>query len=63
MNKVVLLFFASVVYHTIVWANKFKRNSIYLEGGGNGLFASVNYERQLTKEPGIGVKVRCWNVL
>jgi hypothetical protein len=35
----------------------FKRNDIYLEAGGNGLFGSVNYERQLTKEPGIGVRI------
>ena len=35
----------------------FKRNDIYLEAGGNGLFASVNYERQLTKQPGLGFRV------
>jgi hypothetical protein len=34
----------------------FKKNDIYLEAGGNGLFASVNYERQLTKQPGLGVR-------
>ncbi len=34
----------------------FKRNDIYLEAGGNGLFASVNYERQVTKEPGLGLR-------
>ena len=35
----------------------FKRNSIYLEAAGNGIFASVNYERQLTKKPGLGVRL------
>ena len=35
----------------------FKRNDVYLEAGGNGLFASVNYERQLTKQPGLGFRV------
>lgn len=35
----------------------FKRNDIYLEAGGSGLFASVNYERQLTKQPGIGFRL------
>jgi len=35
----------------------FKRNDIYLEAGGNGLFGSVNYERQLTKQPGIGARI------
>lgn len=36
--------------------NTFKRNDLYLEAGGNGLFASVNYERQLTKQPGLGLR-------
>jgi hypothetical protein len=35
----------------------FKSNDIYLEAGGNGLFASVNYERQLTKQPGLGFRL------
>ncbi|HUR12722.1 MAG TPA: hypothetical protein VM012_15205 [Flavitalea sp.] len=35
----------------------FKKNDIYIEAGGNGLFGSVNYERQLTHEPGIGMRV------
>ncbi|MBE7174005.1 MAG: hypothetical protein INR73_25755 [Williamsia sp.] len=35
----------------------FKKNAIYLEAGGNGLFTSVNYERQLTNQPGIGLRV------
>lgn len=37
--------------------NTFKRNDIYLEAGGSGLFGSLNYERQLTKEPGIGIRI------
>jgi hypothetical protein len=35
----------------------FKKNDIYLEAGGNGLFGSVNYERQLTKEPALGARI------
>lgn len=35
----------------------FKRNDIYVEFGGNGLFSSVNYERQLTKQPGLGFRL------
>jgi len=35
----------------------FKKNDIYLEVGGNGLFGSINYERQLTKAPGIGARI------
>lgn len=34
-----------------------KRNDIYLEAGGNGLFASVNYERQFTNQPGLGARI------
>ncbi|MGC8751097.1 hypothetical protein [Hydrotalea sp.] len=37
--------------------NSFKRNDIYLEAGGNSLFTGINYERQLTKQPGLGVRV------
>ena len=33
------------------------RNSIYVEAGGNGLLSSINYERQLTKEPGLGARI------
>lgn len=35
----------------------FKKNDIYLEAGGNGLFGAVNYERQLTKQPGLGFRL------
>ncbi len=35
----------------------FKKSDIYLEAGGNGLFGSVNYERQLTKVPGLGARI------
>ncbi|HUS03632.1 MAG TPA: hypothetical protein VMY77_17950 [Chitinophagaceae bacterium] len=40
-----------------VGQDPFKKNDIYLEAGGNGLFGSLNYERQLTKEPGIGARI------
>ena len=29
----------------------YKGNNIYFEAGGNGLFSSLNYERQLTNKP------------
>lgn len=35
----------------------FQRNSFYLEAFGSGLFGSLNYERQLTKKPGIGLRI------
>jgi hypothetical protein len=37
--------------------NDFKKNDVYFEAGGNGLFGSVNYERQLTKQPGLGARI------
>ena len=37
--------------------SNFNKNDIYLEAGGNGLFGSVNYERQLTKKPGLGIRI------
>lgn len=33
-----------------------KKQSVYLELGGNGLFTSVNYDYQLTKKPGFGIR-------
>jgi len=57
LMKYLILF--SVFFIMSVYSNgqtTFKRNDIYLEGGGNGLFASVNYERQFTKEPGLGFR-------
>ena len=33
-----------------------KRQSVYFELGGNGLFTSVNYDFQLTKKPGLGIR-------
>jgi hypothetical protein len=35
----------------------FPKNDIYLEAGGWGGFGSINYERQLTKNPGIGIRL------
>jgi hypothetical protein len=35
----------------------FGQNNIYLELGGNGPLYSLNYERQLTKQPGFGIRV------
>ena len=36
---------------------EFKKNDIYIEAFGFGGFGSVNYERQLTKEPGLGARI------
>ena len=56
--KCLILLFSTTVYTTFVFAqSNFKKNNLYLEAGGNGLFASVNYERQLSKEPALGVRL------
>jgi hypothetical protein len=55
-----ILFTACLIFLIVTFANgqpAFKKNDIYLEAGGNGLFGSVNYERQLTKEPGLGARI------
>lgn len=33
------------------------KNYFYGEAGGNGFFGSINYERQLTKKPGLGIRM------
>lgn len=35
--------------------NNFRKNTVYGELGGNGVFLSLNYERQLGTKPGLGV--------
>ena len=56
--KYILIFLFIITFTNSSFAQtSFKRNDIYFEAGGNGLFASVNYERQLTKLPGIGARI------
>ena len=57
MTKYLLLTIGLTITSFLFGQTSLKKNDIYLEGGGNGLFASVNYERQLTKEPGLGVRL------
>jgi hypothetical protein len=37
--------------------NSFKKTTLYGEIGGNGLFLSANYERQMGNKPGFGLHV------
>lgn len=55
--KIYFLFLVLLLSEFLVAQEPFKRNDLYLEAGGNGLFGSVNYERQLTKQPGLGVRM------
>lgn len=57
MRKEILTAFALISATTLFGQPTVKQNDIYLEAGGNGLFGSVNYERQLTKEPGFGLRI------
>ncbi len=41
--------------------NKFKRNDVYTELAGNGFWLSINYERQLTHKPGLGMRIALGN--
>lgn len=34
----------------------FKKNDVYVEFLGNGIYASVDYERQITSRPGLGLR-------
>ncbi len=37
--------------------NSYKKNAIFLEAGGNGLYGSLNYEKQVTTKPGLGARI------
>jgi len=57
MKTQILTIFALCTVTLSFGQGAFKKNDIYLEAGGNGLFGSVNYERRLTKEPGLGARM------
>lgn len=57
MTRYILTIFTLCMVTLSFGQGNFKKNDIYLEAGGNGLFSSVNYERQLTKQPGLGARI------
>ncbi len=57
MRKYTLTLFAFFAITFSFGQTSFKKNDIYLEAGGNALFGSINYERQLTKQPGLGARI------
>lgn len=54
--KTLLVFSLLLLSLGVSAQSSIKKNSVYLEAGGNGLFGSVNYERQLTNKPGLGIR-------
>src|SRR5438270_399828 len=57
MRKYILTILALSTVIFSFGQTSFKKNDIYLEALGNGLFGSLNYERQLTKMPGLGARI------
>jgi hypothetical protein len=56
MRKQILTTFTILLAATAFAQSHFKKNTIYLEAGGTGLFGSLNYERQLANRPGFGLR-------
>lgn len=54
-NTLVIIFTAFTILS--FGQSSFKKNVVFLEVGGNGLFSSLNYERQLTGHPGPGLRL------
>jgi hypothetical protein len=57
MRRQMLIAFALCTVTLSFGQTTLKKNDIYIEAGGNGLFGSINYERQLTKQPGLGARI------
>ena len=55
--KTRFIFFFLLLSKLTLAQNSFKRSNLYIEAGGNGLWGSVNYERQLTRQPGLGLRI------
>ncbi len=57
MLKPILTIFILCKVFLVQGQQPFQKNDLYFEAGGLGLFGSLNYERQLTKKPGLGVRI------
>lgn len=56
MHKQILTLITIIAATSLVAQEKFRKNDAYIEFLGNGIGASINYERQLQNEPGLGVR-------
>lgn len=57
MNKIISFLIAITISFNVIAQEKTLQNVIFFEIGGNGLFTSLNFERQLQKEPGLGLRI------
>ena len=57
MYRSIATFFLLAISTTLIAQNNFRKNDVYFELLGNGIGASLNYERQLQAKPGFGVRV------
>lgn len=55
----VICFLLLIMYSSLSNAQieEFKKNTVYVEGMGNAVLGSVNYERQLMNKPGLGLRL------
>ena len=57
MKQIKLIIFFSIFSTLLYGQTTLKKNGLFVEVGGNGLFTSLNYERQLTNKPGLGMQL------
>lgn len=57
MNKFRLIIIFILFSTFLFGQTTLNKNSIYLEIAGNGYLGSVNYERQVMKQPGLGLRL------
>ncbi len=57
MYKYLLPILTLVLSTSAYGQDSFRKNDIYVEFFGNGIASSLNYERQLMKQPGLGVRL------
>lgn len=56
MSKYIVSLFILATTTSLFGQNTFKKNDFSFEFAGNGIWASLNYERQLMDKPGLGVR-------
>lgn len=57
MYKIILTLVTLLTTTALFAQNNFRKNDVYFEFLGNGIGASLNYERQLQVKPGLGIRL------